>query len=152
MANAEFIYSSGLALVFSGIFRHAVKSEDELAAILAHEVAHVLANHERESKSMLATPGIISLPLGWLLQLIPESLSVEGPNRATVSLLTYMQRRREMEAGHIGMMLMADAGFNPSATTGMWKKMKEMKDLALSADTRIQQVPQWMSSHPHVSQ
>lgn len=84
MANAEFIYSSGLVLVFSGIFRHAVKSEDELAAILAHEVAHVLANHERESKSMLAIAGIISLPLGWLRQLLPESLSVEGPNRAIV--------------------------------------------------------------------
>ena len=152
MANAGFIYSSGLVLVFSGIFRHAVKSEDELAAVLAHEIAHVLANHERESKSMLAIAGIISLPLGWLRQLMPESLSVEGPNRAIVSLLTYMQRRREMEADYIGMMLMADAGFNPSATTGMWKKMKEMKDLALSADTRIQQVPQWMSSHPHVSQ
>lgn len=96
-----------------------MKSEDELAAILAHEVAHVLANHERESKSMLAIAGIISLPLGWLRQPMPESLSVEGPNRAIVSLLTYMQRRREMEADYIGMMLMADAGFNPSATTGM---------------------------------
>lgn len=152
MANAEFIYSSGLVLVFSGIFRHAVKSEDELAAVLARQIVHVLANHERESKSMLAIAGIIFLPLGWLRQLMPESLSVEGPNRAIVPLLTYMQRRREMEADYIGMMLMADAGFNPSATTGMWKKMKEMKDLALSADTRIQQVPQRMSSHPHVSQ
>ena len=102
--------------------------------------------------SMLAIAGILFfLPLGWLHQLMAEALSVEGPIRAIVSLLAYLHRRREMEADYIGMMLMADAGFNPSATTGMWKKMKEMKDLALSADPRVQQVPQWMSSHPHVS-
>ena len=152
MANAEFISSSGLVLVSDGMFRHAVKSEDELAAVLAHEIAHVLANHEREFKSMLAIAGIISFPLGWLRhQLMPEALSVQGPNRAIVSLLAYLQRRREMEADYIGMMLMADAGFNPSAAPGMWKKMKEMKDPARSADPRVQQVPQWMSSHPHVS-
>ena len=148
MANAEF--NNGLVLVFSGIFRHPVKNEDELAAVLAHEIAHVLANHERESKSMLAIAGIVSFPLRWLRQLMPE-LNFEGPNRAIVSCLTHLRRRQEMEADYIGMTLMADAGFNPSATTGMWKKMKEMKDLAMSAHPRVQQVPQWMSSHPDVS-
>ncbi len=133
---------------------HAVKSDDELAAVLAHEIAHVLANHASEGKSVNSAAGVFSLPfipfavLGFFVE---EALIFTLPILGFAAVAYYQSRRREKEADYIGMMLMADAGFDPSAAVSVWKKMKEMEDRMLDAHPRAKQDPQWLSTHPHVS-
>lgn len=154
IANAGVSPSSGLVLIFSGIFIHAVKNDDELAAILAHEIAHVLANHRMEEKSESIVAGILSSPFvpGALLGfLAAEALVFWLPIAGIASVWFHQSRRREKEADYIGMMFMADAGFDPYAAISVLKKLKKMEDQMLDADPRVRQNPRWMSKHPHVS-
>lgn len=62
----------------------------------------------------------------------------------------WVSRLQETEADYIGMILMADAGFDPAAAVSVWKKMKEMEDCDKRADPRLEQTPQLISTHPHV--
>ena len=133
---------------------HAVKSDDELAAVLAHEIAHVLANHAREGMSVNSAATVFALPFvpfaifGFLVE---EALIFALPILGFFAIASYQSRRREKEADYIGMMLMADAGFDPSAAVSVWKKMMEMEDRMRDTDPRTKQDPQWLSTHPHVS-
>lgn len=155
MNNACVLPSSGLVLVFTGIFQYAASTQDELAAVLAHEIAHVLANHVNEGKSWEYVAKVFSSPFRafeWLGQYALEPLFIAIPGLVAIgSLRDYQSRRREEEADYIGMMLMADAGFDPSAAVSMWEKMKETEDRQLGADPWLLRIPQWMSTHPHVS-
>lgn len=151
IANAMVLPASGLVLVFTGIFPHAVKYEDELSAVLAHEIAHVLANHAREGRSVTTVASIFSLPfipfvLGFIVE---EALIFALPIVGFAWAAFALPRKREAEADYIGMMLMADAGYNPSAAVNVLKKLKQMEDQMLDADPRVKQDPQWMSTHPH---
>ena len=129
-------------------------SDDELAAVLAHEIAHVLANHRMEDRSVNIVAGTIALPFvpfALIGLLAAEFLIFWLPIAGVASAWYYQSRKREGEAVYIGMMLMADAGFDPSAAVSVLKKLKEMEDQVLDADPRVRQNPRWMSKHPHVS-
>ena len=152
MANAILCPSSGLILVSSGIFTYAVKSGDELAAVLAHEIAHGLANHARESKStmILASPILVPFLLMYLvaaqIRLVRRDGVADPMFWFGLVYFNYMRRRQEKEADYIGTLLMANAGFDPSAALSFHKKMKDIGD-----DPRIQHVPECMATHPDVS-
>lgn len=132
-----------------------MRSDDELAAILAHEIAHVLANHKMEDKSVSLVAGAVAVPfvpfalLG--LFVVAEFIVFWVPIVAVASAWYYQFWKREGEADYIGMMLMADAGFDPYAAISVFKKLKEMEDQMLNADPRVRQNPRWISKHPHVS-
>lgn len=131
-----------------------MRDEDELAAVLAHEIAHVLANHAREDKSVTTMASIFALPfiaVSLLGLIVEEALIFALPVVGVVWATFALSRKREKEADYIGMMLMADAGYDPSAAVNVLKRMKQMEDQMLSADPRAKQDPQWMSTHPHVS-
>ena len=154
IVNAAVMPASGLVLLYSGIFDHAVKSEDELAAVLAHEIAHVLANHVKEARTVGTVAGVCSLPFMLPLALLHfvESLTLvalASPLIPIIGSFLLASRIRESEADRIGMMLMADAGFDPSAAVSVWKNMKKMEDRRSKAQ-RDAQDPQWLSTHPHV--
>lgn len=154
IASAAVLPSSGLVLIFSGIFIHAVKNDDELAAVLAHEIAYVLANHAMEDRSVNTLAGNISLPfvpLALLGFLVTPALIFGLPIVGAGAVAFYLSRERENEADYIGMMLMTDAGYSPSAAVSVLSKLKKMEDQNLDADPRLKQEPQWMSTHPHVS-
>ena len=147
--------SSGRILVFSGLFTHALRTDDEVAALLAHELGHVLANHERESKSAIAITSPISLSF-LLIHFIAETVGfgrfLSSLNILSfISVVMYSRRRQEKEADYIGMLLMTDAGFDPSAATTFHRKMQYTQDRALIAGPTMQQAPQWLSTHPSVS-
>ena len=132
-----------------------MKSDDELAAVLAHEIAHVLANHAMEDKSIMTAAGVFSLPFvpfALFGLLVPEFFLFAIPIGFAIGATYTCSRKRETEADYIGMMLMADAGFDPLAAVNVVKKGKEMEDQILSADPKVKQDPQWISTHPHVSQ
>ena len=137
---------------------HAVATDDELAAVLGHEIANVLANHSKNRLSVGTVASVVAFPFiipTALCLLMEETLIFAIPFAIPLALVAasvfYVSRKREAEADYIGMMLMADAGFDPSAAVGVWKKMKRMEDRVLSANPEAQPDPQWLSTHPHVS-
>ena len=128
--KAEILPSSGLVLVYSGL-RNAVASDDELAAVLSHEIAHVLANHSKNDAIVHTIAFGISVPfaMGTLLGLIiAEFMLFALPLIPIWAPVFYVSWKHEKEADYIGMMLMADAGFDPSAMISIGKKMKQMND------------------------
>ena len=143
MANARLCHSSGLILVSSGIFTHAVKSDDKSASVLAHEIAQAPENHKRESTStlILASP-IPASPIFFLFLLIDVGMPL-----ALSGLVYFLYKRRlqEKEADYLGTLLMVSAGFDPSAAFSYRKKMKNIED-----DPRVLQIPEWMNTHPDV--
>ena len=141
-------------LIYNGIFLQAVRNEDELAFVLAHEIAHVLANHDREDKSTTTVASICSLPFipfALLSFIVQEAIIFVLPIAGIMWARFALSRKQEAEADYIGMMLMADAGYDPSATVNVLKILKQMEDQMLKADPGAVQDPQWMSTHPHVS-
>ena len=131
-----------------------MKSDDELAALLAHEIAHVLANHAMEDKSVMTVAGVFSLPFvpfALFGLVVAKATFFAIPIVSAASATYYYSRKREIEADYIGMMLMADVGFDPLAAVNVFKKLKQMEDQILSADPKIKQDPQWISTHPLVS-
>lgn len=140
-ANA-FALPGGKIGVYTGLLKVA-ENQDQLAAVLGHEVAHVLADHgnERISTAFAAQSG---------LQLV-SAISGAG-NSATgqqamallglgtqVGVLLPFSRAQESEADVLGLRLMARAGFQPEASVALWRNM--------SAQSRGQP-PEFLSTHP----
>ncbi len=103
------------------------RTPDQLAAVIAHEIAHVLADHSNERLTQeLAVQG--GLMLVDLFAEEPASLRHEvlrhalGIGAAYGLLLPY-SRNQEREADHIGRDLMARAGFDPRASVMLWRNM-----------------------------
>ncbi|KAJ3558948.1 hypothetical protein NPX13_g9612 [Xylaria arbuscula] len=137
-ANA-FVLPGGKVFVYSGLIPIA-RNEHGLAAVLGHEIAHNLAQHvgERMSSQLGAnillyslitlTGGIGILVTSWLGNVILD-LVFSRP----------MGRRQEAEADYIGLMMMAEACYDPQEALGFWQRMKGMSE---------QEPPEWMSTHP----
>lgn len=66
-------------------------------------------------------------------------------------IMLALNRGREAEADEIGMLLMTEAGFDPSATVSFWRKMTTLEEKIRKA-RGIQQEAEYKSTHPHVSQ
>ena len=129
-----------------------VTREDELAAVLSHEVSHLLAEHYREMNSYLAVQGIMMAPL------LPMLVGAFYAPRLLLTAFTvifaqgflqlYLQRCQEKEADYIGMLLMAEAGFDPAAATALWSKYAVFEKTTLRSYRPQINI---LSSHPSVS-
>ncbi|CAJ1954381.1 unnamed protein product [Cylindrotheca closterium] len=141
-ANA-FVLPGNHIFVFTGLFQY-IQTEDELAAVLGHEMAHTLARHVGEkisSNLLVQLLGSLSLlvdPSGSLLSLIIPSASLlrEMPN----------SRTQEFEADRIGMHLASRACFDPRAAQHFFKKMKQEEEKGKRS--RNSRPPEFMSTHP----
>jgi predicted Zn-dependent protease len=115
----------------SGMLRVA-STPDQLAAVIAHEIGHVIADHSNERLTQqLAVQG--GLMLVDLLAEEPGSLAHEALRRALglgaqYGVLLPYSRTHETEADLIGLELMADAGFDPRASLTLWQKMASAAD------------------------
>lgn len=131
MSNA-FALPGGKFVFFSGLYdeKHGlVRDEDELAFVMAHEIAHVNCRHS--TRAMTRSLPINLLLLGGMiyadikddedLQLILGGAFVlhEG------LLMTKYSRRDEREADEVGLMYMARAGYNPEAAVRIWERVAE---------------------------
>lgn len=129
--------------VFTGLLKVA-KTPDQLAAVVAHEIGHVLANHgnERVSTALAAQGGLAAADAIF-------DRKKEDPTRnllmaalglgVQVGIQLPFSRRQETESDLIGLTLMAKSGFYPSAAIELWNNMRE-----LSSD----QPPEFLSTHP----
>ncbi|MCB4757421.1 MAG: M48 family metallopeptidase [Elusimicrobia bacterium] len=128
-----------------------------LAVVMGHEVAHALAHHgaERMSQSFGENIAAELLSAG-LGNATPEKrdaiLQVFGIG-ANVGVLLPFSRTHESEADHIGLILMAKAGYNPHAAVSFWERMKTMAggekppeflSTHPSDDRRINQIKKWL--------
>jgi predicted Zn-dependent protease len=138
-----FAVPGGKVAVYTGIFGPA-RDEAGLAVVLGHEVAHALARHpaERMSQEMLLQLGGVGLgvALGRNPALANQVLQVYGLG-AGVGLALPFSRGQESEADHIGLILMAKAGYDPRVALELWQRM-EKKEGGKSAP------PEFLSTHP----
>lgn len=126
-----FALPGGKIGIHSGML-HLASSQDELAAVIAHEIGHVIAEHANERLTQqLAVQG--GLMLVDLLADQPNSLAHEALRKALglgaqYGVLLPYSRIHETEADLIGLRLMADAGFDPRASLALWRKLSAAGD------------------------
>jgi predicted Zn-dependent protease len=145
VANA-FCLPGGKVGIYTGLFKY-LKSDADLAAVISHEAAHVLARHagERLSQNRMAQVGGLALNIGLAaLGVSPPVGQVAqlGYGLGTqVGVLLPYSRLQESEADRIGLILMAKAGYDPELALQFWERFATgKKDGA--------QMPQFLSSHP----
>ena len=141
-ANA-FALPGGKVGVYTGIFNVA-RNQDQLAAVIAHEIGHVVSHHHEERITRQAGASSALQLLGALL----GSRYGEGAANAAVQggsvlaqtgFLLPGSRAQESEADVVGQRLMASAGFDPRAAVNLWQNM------AAAGGSRP---PEWLSTHP----
>ena len=132
-----FAMPGGKIGVFTGILKVA-GNQDQLAAVLGHEVAHVTQKHslERVNREMTTQIGVVGATAAIGGGQATYDLVAMG---AQIGLSLPYGRGQESEADVVGLMYMADAGFNPVESIKLWKNMKEQSELA---------PPEWFSTHP----
>jgi predicted Zn-dependent protease len=120
-ANA-FCLPGGKIAVYTGLFKY-VANDAELATVLAHEVGHAIARHggERISEGQIQQAGaeVVSAVVDPGDRNL--ALMVYGGATNVVAMLPY-SRIHEYEADHIGIMLMAEAGYDPKYSIKFWSK------------------------------
>ncbi len=130
-----FALPGGKIGVYTGLLDVAT-TPDQLAAVIGHEVTHVLAGHSAERVSSDAVGSLGTAVASAFTGIDASTLSVATK---TLFLLPY-SRAHESEADLLGMDLMAKAGFDPSQSIVLWQNM--------SAKAGGQAPPQLMSTHP----
>ncbi|MFP4472377.1 MAG: M48 family metallopeptidase [Candidatus Omnitrophota bacterium] len=137
-----FAMPGGKVGVYTGILPVA-QNDSGLAAVMAHEVAHVIANHggERMSHFLMVQLGGITLNAA-LRKKSDEARywwMVAYGLGSTVGYVLPYSRLQEREADRIGLILMAKAGYDPRAAVDFWQRMTEQ------AKNRM---PEFLSTHP----
>jgi predicted Zn-dependent protease len=137
MVNA-FCMPGGKIMVFTGLIDKLKLTDDELAAIVGHEIAHALLEHGRArmSESVLKNAGINLAAAYFGLSNLGTAALAQAAQLAVT--LPY-SRGHETDADLVGIELAARAGFDPRAAVDVWKKMSRISSA---------QPPQMLSTHP----
>jgi predicted Zn-dependent protease len=132
-----FCMPGGKIAFFYGILEKLKLEDDEVAAIMGHEVAHALREHARERVGKTAvTNGVVELGAALLgLGNIGRGLANMGAQLMTLKF----SRQDETEADLVGLELSARSGYDPAAAVRLWEKM-------MSANKGAP--PPWLSTHP----
>lgn len=146
-----FALPGGKVGVYTGLLK-LVASDDELAIVMGHEIAHVTSRHggERASQATLAnTAGQLGQAALGATQYSDTTknliLTAYGVG-AQGALLKY-SRTHESEADSIGMKFAAEAGYNPQAAVTFWKKMAAAGGKTQSSGLSAL-IEKWTSTHP----
>jgi predicted Zn-dependent protease len=130
--------AGGKMALYTGLVIQVKPTDDELAQVLGHEIAHALAKHsaEKMSVAMASSIGVLAVGVaadnkGLALSgaALAAALAVEKPN----------SRAAEAEADRIGIELAAKAGYDPRAAITLWQKMAKVGG---------EGPPQFLSTHP----
>ena len=137
-----FCMPGGKIVVYEGLLK-LVSSDDELAVVVGHEVAHAVAKHsnERISQQLLTQYGA---------QVLNEALSNKSIRIQQIGNTVYglgaqygvtlpFSRKHESEADYMGLIFMTMAGYNPNVAITFWQKMSTSGGAS---------VPEFMSTHP----
>lgn len=132
-----FALPGGKMGVYTGMLKIA-ENQDQLAAVLGHEVGHVLAQHgnERMSQQQLTNVALAAAASSGYVDTV--SMQALGLG-AQIGILLPYSRTHESEADVIGLDLMAEAGFDPRESVQLWKNMAKAGGGA---------PPEFLSTHP----
>lgn len=148
-----FCLPGGKVGVQTGIFRLAT-TDAELAAVLAHEIAHAVARHSAEQItqnqalgagiSVLSTAASIGASVATNGSFAPGAGTVSDVlgAGATLGVVLPFSRRHEKEADELGLIYMARAGYDPRAALTFWRNM------AAYSKTQGNNTPSFLSTHP----
>ncbi len=127
----------GKMAVYTGLVNQIKPTDDELAAIIGHEISHALREHARErvSQQMVTNIGlsVLSIATG------SSAASDLGGQLSQVMFTLPNSRTHETEADRMGVELAARAGFDPRAAITLWQKMAQVGGA---------EQPEFMSTHP----
>ncbi|MBP8853200.1 MAG: M48 family metallopeptidase [Moraxellaceae bacterium] len=132
----------GKIMFFTGIIKQLNLSDDEIAAIMGHEIAHALREHGRERMSQAYAQQTGMSLLAVLGNVKPENMALLE-TAAQLGLTLPHSRGQEAEADIVGLELMARAGYNPAAAVSLWEKMGQANGPG---------GPAFMSTHPSGAQ
>lgn len=132
-----FCMPGGKIAFYTGILDALKLSDDEVAMVMGHEIAHALREHARERMGKNAATGLGANLLSQVLGLgdIGQTVTQYGAQLLTLKF----GREDESEADLVGMELAARAGYNPRAAVSLWQKMGAANKGA---------PPEWLSTHP----
>lgn len=137
-----FCMPGGKIVVYEGLLQ-VVGSEDELAVVVGHEVAHAVAKHsnERMSQQLLAQYGaqIIGQALSTKSAAVQQMGNAVYGLGAQYGVMLPFSRKHEYEADYMGLVFMAMAGYNPQSAVNFWQKMSAGNGGS---------VPEFASTHP----
>jgi len=140
-ANA-FALPGGKVAVYTGMLS-VTRDEPGLAAVLGHEIAHVLARHGGERLSQQMGVQTVTQLLAGMASSNPATVQLVAAALgagAQVGVLLPWGRAQESEADHVGLILAAKAGYDPRAALDLWKRMAEA--------AKGQRPPEFLSTHP----
>ena len=129
--------AGGRMAIYTGLIEKTEASDDEIAQVMGHEIAHALANHtaEKMSIAMASQLGVLAVGIG-----TGDSRKMAGAAAAALLAVNLPNSRAaETEADQIGIELAARAGYHPDAAASLWKKMGEVGGSG---------PPQFLSTHP----
>lgn len=134
---AASVMPGGKIIFYNGLIEQLELTDDEIAAVMSHEMAHALREHTREKISLQMMTDRLSNVIAhlpghqhgissfWLI----GKLVVHFPHA----------RMREMEADKIGLELMTQAGYDPNAAVTLWQKIESIEKFP---------IPAFLNSHP----
>lgn len=131
-------------MVYSGLIEKLNATDDELGAVIGHEISHALREHGRErmSTALVQQVGVAGLA-AYLGTSKNQNAAAVGVQAAAMGSSLFFalpnSRKQETEADKIGLELAARAGFNPDAAVTLWQKM---------AAQGGSKPPEFLSTHP----
>ena len=133
----------GKMAVYSGLVEKLNLTDDELAAVIGHEMTHALREHSKAQVGQQLLTGIgMQIGSSILAQnsnVDPQTLQTGGALLSEYGISKPFSRQHETEADIGGLMLMAAAGYNPQAAPVVWQKMEQAGSSGM---------PSFLSTHP----
>jgi predicted Zn-dependent protease len=131
-----------------------VRNDDQLAAVLGHEVGHVVARHAAERYSTSAATSVVLSGVQGVAGDYGQAAGAIGGLGAQLGVLLPFSRRDELEADRLGVDYMHAAGFRPSESVALWRLMQQQRQGSTpefasthpSDSTRIAQLEQYIAS------
>jgi predicted Zn-dependent protease len=137
--------AGGKMAVYTGLLDKIQPTDDELAAVMGHEISHALLSHQAEkmSRSMMQSIGInAGMIAAGMFGYNVRGLASVADTVATIGLQLPNSREAEAEADKLGIEMAARAGFNPEASVTLWEKMIKVGGSG---------TPEFLSTHPDPS-
>jgi predicted Zn-dependent protease len=138
-----FCMAGGKMAIYTGMWEQLKATDDEIAQVMGHEIAHALADHTRERMSIAMTTAlattVAAVAIGSRDSGPGAGLALAGAQLAAVVAITLPNSRQgESEADQIGIELAARAGYDPKAAVTLWQKMGKQGKTP----------PEFLSTHP----
>jgi predicted Zn-dependent protease len=128
----------GKIAVYTGLIDSLKPTDDELAAVMGHEIAHALREHGRERASQAMAQQII-LDVVTVVAGLPDDTKKLSETVLDLTFNLPNSRTHETEADRVGVELAARAGYDPRAAVSLWRKMEKLG---------ASQPPEFLSTHP----